>query len=95
MKFFIYGRETYLNFGHLSNSVVYFYFSWANELSQGQLQIWTEHSTLIFEDLKSVEKSKNHFSIIEHLQKLYCRIYGYLYIKIIQNGLIFEPHSLS
>ena len=32
--------------------------------SQGQLQIWTEHSTLIFENLKPVEKSKNHFSII-------------------------------
>ena len=31
---------------------------------QGQLQIWTEHSTLIFENLKPVEKSKNHFSII-------------------------------
>ena len=30
---------------------------------QGQLQIWTEHSTLIFENLKPVEKSKNHFSI--------------------------------
>ena len=33
-------------------------------LSQGQLQRWTEHSTLIFENLKPVEKSKNHFSII-------------------------------
>ena len=32
-------------------------------LAQGQLQIWTEHSTLIFENLKPVEKSKNHFSI--------------------------------
>ena len=31
---------------------------------QGQLQRWTEHSTLIFENLKPVEKSKNHFSII-------------------------------
>ena len=29
-----------------------------------QLQIWTEHSTLLFENLKPVEKSKNHFSII-------------------------------
>ena len=33
-------------------------------LKQGQLQRWTEHSTLIFENLKLVEKSKNHFSII-------------------------------
>ena len=33
------------------------------ELIQGQLQIWTEHSTLIFENMKPVEKSKNHFSI--------------------------------
>ena len=33
-------------------------------LNQGQLQRWTEHSTLIFENLKPVEKSKNHFSII-------------------------------
>ena len=32
-------------------------------LDQGQLQIWTEHSKLIFENLKPVEKSKNHFSI--------------------------------
>ena len=32
-------------------------------LRQGQLQIWTEHSTLIFENLKPVEKSKKHFSI--------------------------------
>ena len=31
---------------------------------QGQLQIWTEHSTLIYENLKPVEKSKNHVSII-------------------------------
>ena len=28
------------------------------------LQIWTEHSTLIFENLKPVEISKNHFNII-------------------------------
>ena len=33
-------------------------------VSQGQLQIGTEHSTLIFENLKPVQKSKNHFSII-------------------------------
>ena len=38
-------------------------------LVQGQLRIWTEHSTLIFENLKPVEKSKNHFNIIYHLQK--------------------------
>ena len=31
---------------------------------QGQLQIWTEHSTLILENLKPVEKSKNNFCII-------------------------------
>ena len=30
---------------------------------QGQLQIWTEHSTLIFENLKPVEKSKNNIWI--------------------------------
>ena len=28
---------------------------------QGQLQIWTEHSTLIFENLKPAEKSKKSF----------------------------------
>ena len=33
-------------------------------LHQGQLQIWTEHYTLIFENLKPVEKLKNHFSIV-------------------------------
>ena len=32
--------------------------------NQGQLQIWTEHSKLIFENLKPVEKSKKYFSII-------------------------------
>ena len=31
---------------------------------QGQLQTWTEHSTLIFENQKPVEKSKNCLSII-------------------------------
>ena len=31
---------------------------------QGQLQEWTEHSTLIFENLKPVEISKNIFNII-------------------------------
>ena len=31
---------------------------------QGQLQRWTEHSTLIFKNLKSVEISKNIFNII-------------------------------
>ena len=31
---------------------------------QGQLQEWTEHSKLIFENLKPVENSKNNFSII-------------------------------
>jgi hypothetical protein len=30
---------------------------------QGQLQEWTEHSTLNFENLKSVEISKNIFNI--------------------------------
>ena len=34
------------------------------EFMQGQLQIWTDHSTLIFENLKPVEKSKNNFNII-------------------------------
>ena len=33
-------------------------------IGQGQLQIWTEHSTLTFENLKPVEISKNHFNII-------------------------------
>ena len=33
-------------------------------LNQGQLQIWTEHSTLMFEKLKQVEKSRNHLNII-------------------------------
>ena len=32
-------------------------------VGQGQLQIWTEHSIMIFENLKPVEKSKNHFNI--------------------------------
>ena len=31
---------------------------------QGQLQRWTEHSTLIFENLKPVEKSKNNFTVV-------------------------------
>ena len=35
-----------------------------NTLRQGQLQRWTEHSTLIFENLKSVELSKNIVNII-------------------------------
>ena len=35
-----------------------------SELKQGQLQEWTEHSTLIFENLKPVEISKNIFSVI-------------------------------
>ena len=36
------------------------------KLKQGQLQIWTEHShcALNFENLKPVEKSKNHLNII-------------------------------
>ena len=38
-------------------------FAFTDVPSQGQLQRWTEHSTLIFENLKPVEK-KNHFSII-------------------------------
>jgi hypothetical protein len=33
-------------------------------LSQGQLQRWTEHSTLIFENLKPLEISKSLFYII-------------------------------
>ena len=32
--------------------------------SQGQLQRWTEHSKLIFENLKPVEISKTLFNII-------------------------------
>ena len=32
--------------------------------NQGQLQEWTEHYTLIFENLKPVEVSKNVFNII-------------------------------
>ena len=35
-----------------------------NDLIQGQLQRWTEHSTLIFENLKPVEISENLFNII-------------------------------
>ena len=35
-----------------------------SQLSQGQLQRWTEHSTLIFENLKSVEIPKKFFNII-------------------------------
>ena len=35
-----------------------------NHKDQGQLEIWTEHSTLIFENLKPVDKSKNNFSAI-------------------------------
>ena len=34
------------------------------EISQGLLQRWTEHSTLIFENLKPVEISKNIFNNI-------------------------------
>jgi hypothetical protein len=36
----------------------------ARMVDQGQLQEWTEHSTLIFENLKPVEISKNIFNII-------------------------------
>ena len=35
-----------------------------NMHAQGELQEWTEHSTLIFENLKPVEISKNIFNII-------------------------------
>ena len=40
-------------------------------LTQGQLQIWTEHATLVFENLKPVEKSDLFLASFEHLQKLY------------------------
>ena len=36
-------------------------------LKQGQLQRWTEHSTLIFENLKPVEISKLLSTSFEHL----------------------------
>ena len=42
---------------------------------QRQLQIWTEHSTLIFENLKQVERSKIILASFEHLQKLYWLIF--------------------
>ena len=45
--------------------------------SQGQIEEWTEHSTLIFENLKPVEISKNHFNIKT---------------KMGIEGVIFEPH---
>ena len=35
-------------------------------INQGQLQEWTEHSTLIFENLKPLEISKNLFNIIRN-----------------------------
>ena len=35
-----------------------------DEVSSKQLQRWTEDSTLIFENLKPVEKSKNNFSMV-------------------------------
>jgi hypothetical protein len=35
-----------------------------DEPTQGQLQEWTEHSTLIFQNLKPVEISKNLCNII-------------------------------
>jgi hypothetical protein len=38
--------------------------SWVSRIDQGQLQEWMEHSTLIFENLKPVEISKNIFNII-------------------------------
>ena len=41
-----------------------YFWNRASALAQGQLQICTEHSTLIFENLKPVEISKNHFNII-------------------------------
>jgi hypothetical protein len=34
---------------------------------QGQLQRWTEHFTLIFENLKPVEISKKNLTSFEHL----------------------------
>ena len=36
-------------------------------MNQGQLQRWTEHSTLIFENLKPVEISKKKLTSFEHL----------------------------
>jgi hypothetical protein len=55
------------------------------DLDQGQLQEWTEHSTLIFQNMKPVEISKNLFNII---------VYSYLYSKSKMGvaGVIFEPH---
>ena len=38
---------------------------------QGQRQEWTEHSTLIFENLKPVQISNFILSSFKHLQKLY------------------------
>jgi hypothetical protein len=42
---------------------------------QGQLQEWTEHSTLIFENLKPVEISKNLFNKEENSS---CKIDGFM-----------------
>ena len=46
--------------------------------NQGQLQEWTEHFTLIFENLKPVEISKNGYS--------------YSKTKMGVAGVIFVPH---
>ena len=46
--------------------------SWGNGIMQEQLQIWTEHSTLIFENSKPVEREKKIIlESMKHLQKLY------------------------
>ena len=37
---------------------------WENQISQGQAQEWTGHSTLISENLKLVKISKNNFNTI-------------------------------
>ena len=51
--------------------------------NQGQLQRWTEHSTLIFENLKPVEISKNIFNIICTSLKVVWDINYTLAIKLI------------
>ena len=45
-------------------------YGYNGNIGQGQLQEWTEHSTLIFENLKPVEISKNCFSYLYSKTKM-------------------------
>jgi hypothetical protein len=51
--------------GNINNLQIFHYYSKGiPSLMQGDASKWRVHSTLIFENLKPVEKSKNHNNII-------------------------------